>query len=290
MVKRLMKNMNANPPCFLRSVALVFFALLGATAHAEGSVGFQEDIVPILKTKPVFMKFILDTFQIKHRGNGWGIRIGNEAMPHLGGVRIGPYTFDATWHGPDGDTPITLVVNTNTKFFNRAGREIIDDSLAQAYSIKEALESIEVIEPDRGSSYSSTMNFDLPDAPTHSAVNVSFQNDILPTLEDRPVFKKFILGTFKISDVGQGVRSDSKATPHLGSVKIGPYRFHAIWHGPTGDTPLTLIVNTNHSFFNRNGQKITIMMNAPLSGAYSSREMFDSIEIDPVQINTTHSQ
>ena len=68
-------------------------------------------------------------------------------MPHLGGARTGPYEFKATWRGANGDVPVTLIIDTNTGFFDRAGREIRNGQLDQAVSVKETFDSIEIEQP-----------------------------------------------------------------------------------------------------------------------------------------------
>ena len=254
------------------------FSFIPAQVWAEGSVGFEEDVLPILKFRPFFEKFILETFKMRYNGNGWGVRIGNEAIPHLGGARIGPYKFQATWRDSNGDIPITLTINTNIKFFNRVGREIKDGNLVRAYSRKETLYSIE-IGPEKNSQY---MNVSMcpPTAVAHSESGVNFQTDMLPMLKASPAFAKFILGTFKISDAGRGKRISQKSVPHFGGVRMSPYRFHAIRHDPNGDVPVTLVINTNITFFDSKGQEITYGYNS-LKNAASLKETFDSIEIDP---------
>jgi hypothetical protein len=123
-------------------IAISLLWLAAAPAWADGSVSFQSDILPMIKARPEFEKFLLGTFKITDAG--FGTRISDQAMPHLGGARMGPYAFPATWHGVGGDVPITLVVDTDIKFFDRAGREIKNGRLKQAVSMKEAFGSIEI--------------------------------------------------------------------------------------------------------------------------------------------------
>lgn len=120
-------------------------SLVASPAWAEGSVSFAVDILPLIKARPIFEKFITDTFEITD--TGWGIRIGNEAMPHLGGARMGPYEFQAVWHSRNGDVPVTLVVDTDIKFFDGKGREITNGQLRNATRFKETFSSIEIEPP-----------------------------------------------------------------------------------------------------------------------------------------------
>lgn len=121
--------------------------LISGTVHADGSVSFTADIEPLLEARPVFKKFVDATFKVED--TGWGVRVGNEAMPHLGGARMGPYEFQALWHSRDGDVPITLVVDTDAKFFDSKGHEITNGELKDAFSLKETFTSIEIEPPKR---------------------------------------------------------------------------------------------------------------------------------------------
>ena len=123
-------------------------ALLSAAmpAWADGTVSFETDMLPMIKARPEFERFLLGTLKITD--TGFGTRISDRAMPHLGGARMGPYKFEATWHGPNGDVPITLIIDTDTRFLDKAGREIKGSRLEQAFSLKETFSAVE-IEPVR---------------------------------------------------------------------------------------------------------------------------------------------
>lgn len=130
-------------------LALGALCLLAAAlpAWADGTVSFKSDVLPLLKAKPAFEKFLLGTLQIDDAG--LGTRIADQAMPRLGGSRMGPYEFTATWHDANGDdVPVTLIVQTNTRFLDSAGREIRNGSLKQAARLQETFDSIQ-IEPRR---------------------------------------------------------------------------------------------------------------------------------------------
>ena len=126
------------------SMLIALSAMLLATtpARADGTVSFESDIRPLLKAKPAFEKFVLGTLKIDDAGSG--VRISEQAMPHLGGARMGPYEFRAVWHSAGGDVPVTLIVDTDIQFLDKAGREIVSDRLEQAVSLKETFGSIEI--------------------------------------------------------------------------------------------------------------------------------------------------
>ncbi|WP_143808852.1 hypothetical protein [Paraburkholderia susongensis] len=114
-------------------------------AYADGSVSFALDIIPMMKGRPIFEQFIAQSFSITD--TGWGIRIDSPTIPHMGGARIGPYRFNAIWHSPKGDVPVTLIIDTKTQFFDAHHREITGDDLREATSITETLDSIEIESP-----------------------------------------------------------------------------------------------------------------------------------------------
>lgn len=127
-------------------IVLCAFCSAATPTWADGTVSFKADVLPMLKAKPAFEKFLLGTLQITDAGSG--TRISDQAMPRLGGTRMGPYEFMATWHDASGDVPVTLIVQTNTRFLDSAGREIRNGSLKQAATLQETFDAIQ-IEPRR---------------------------------------------------------------------------------------------------------------------------------------------
>jgi len=79
---------------------------------------------------------------------GWGVRIDSPTMPDMSGARIGPYQFQAIWHSPKGDVPVTLIIDTDVKYFDAKGQEILSGDLTKTEKITESLSSVEV-EPAR---------------------------------------------------------------------------------------------------------------------------------------------
>jgi hypothetical protein len=130
---------------FSMSVSAV---LVTPVARADGSVSFAKDIAPILRSRPVFERFINQAFSVTD--TGWGVRINSPTMPHMGGARMGPYRFSALWRSPSGDVPVTLVIDTQVRYFDVHHKEIKGSDLRRTVSIKETLDSIEVEPPQNG--------------------------------------------------------------------------------------------------------------------------------------------
>ncbi|MBC8746685.1 hypothetical protein OKW43_003360 [Paraburkholderia sp. WC7.3g] len=126
--------------------AWLFCTLLVPIAYAEGAISFTDNIMPMLKDRPQFKEFILQSFSVTD--TGWGVRVDSLTMPHMGGARMGPYRFQAIWHSPQGDTPVTLVIDTKTEFFDSHRRQITGSDLRRTTSITETLDCIEVEPPE----------------------------------------------------------------------------------------------------------------------------------------------
>jgi hypothetical protein len=134
----------------MRKLALLL-GLWSAGACAlpgTGSVDFGETIVPMLDARPAFKKYLLCNFQIV--SDPTGTRIGDVAMPHLGGSVTGPYSMWANWQSPTGPVRVTLTLNTSITFFDKRGRPIHGGNYRPAVRFVEKLDSIEVDPPDDG--------------------------------------------------------------------------------------------------------------------------------------------
>lgn len=108
--------------------------------------------------------------------------------------------------------------------------------------------------------------------------SVSFVDDVVPILESRPVFKKFVLCNFDIVSDPMGVRIGGPTMPHMGGARMGPYSMYANWHGGNGDVRMILTINTNVKFFDKNGREVK---GGGLRAAAKLTETFDSIEVNP---------
>jgi len=136
-------------------VKIFLIFMVSPLAYADGSVSFSSDIGPMLKGRPLFEQFIRQTFSIVD--TGWGIRIDSPTMPKMGGARMGPYKFDAVWHSPSGDIPVTLVIDTKIQFFDARHKQIVGSDLRKTTSIEESLDSIEIEPPVNQTSGASSL-------------------------------------------------------------------------------------------------------------------------------------
>jgi hypothetical protein len=107
--------------------------------------------------------------------------------------------------------------------------------------------------------------------------STSFNETIVPMLNARPAFKKFVLCNFQIVSDPQGTRIGDVTMPHLGGAVTGPYSMWANWQSPNGPVKVVLVINTDITFFDKRGRPI----HGNLRPAVRFEEKFDSIEVDP---------
>jgi len=117
---------------------------MSAHGFCDGSIDFEQDLIPILKTNPVFATYILTNFTFY--SDPWGTRIGREAIPALGGARIGPYRILASYKTKNGEKPINIIINTHIRWFNKDGSEQKGETLDLDTATKriESLDSITI--------------------------------------------------------------------------------------------------------------------------------------------------
>ncbi|MBZ5789644.1 hypothetical protein K8353_05935 [Burkholderia contaminans] len=126
----------------LRNVlAAMLLALLPLPGFAEGTVGFNEDILPLFRDKPTLERFVLATFEV--RGAPVGIRIAGDAIPGLSGARVGPYTVPVNWSDHGRPVAATLTIYTTQVFYDSHGRTLEGD-LKEAVKVVEQVDSISV--------------------------------------------------------------------------------------------------------------------------------------------------
>jgi hypothetical protein len=123
-----------------------YFYILGAlfalitNARADGSF-FLKDIEPLLMQQPTLWKQIESALDIAAVGTA--PRIGYSANKELTGIRIAPFKLLAKPKGSKGKYVFELIVEADTKFVDRHGREV---PLERAVDYKETLSRIAIRE------------------------------------------------------------------------------------------------------------------------------------------------
>lgn len=100
--------------------------------------------------------------------------------------------------------------------------------------------------------------------------------ELMPILDESPVFKKLVFDTFDLHWTGGASRIGVNVNDRLGGRRIGPYYLNAKPKGQEGDFTLTLIFHTEVVFMDKDGKKTT------LRKAYSIDEELHSIEMIPI--------
>ncbi len=118
----------------LLGAAILLFAV--GAASAGGSLDFS-DLKDLLEQQPILARFISEHLDVAKIGNGG--RIGGKVSEELGGSRIAPYEFEAKAKGATGDFNLLLVIEAETTFLDRKGKET---GVAKATQIKERLKRI----------------------------------------------------------------------------------------------------------------------------------------------------
>lgn len=116
-----------------------------SNCFANGTVNFQEQVLPLINQRPFFAQFLSQTFVFEK--DAVGATVGTNVSRKLGLTRIGPYRVCARLRGSTGSDSCSLqvVIDTDTHFLDKNGNEI--DGPEGAESVKEDFYAIEVNPP-----------------------------------------------------------------------------------------------------------------------------------------------
>ena len=125
----------------MRRIALLVVLSIPLLAFADGTVSFQNDVIPILMQRPFFAKILLDTFQFKD--TVIATTIGRQVSPGLALDRAGPYRVLARKKSDKGTVyDMIVVINTTIHFLDKSGKET--ESPRNAVRLREDFDSIEI--------------------------------------------------------------------------------------------------------------------------------------------------
>ncbi|WOD20265.1 hypothetical protein [Paraburkholderia kirstenboschensis] len=127
------------------SMILLLSASYAANCFADGSVNFEQQVLPIINQRPFFADFLRQIFEFDK--DAVGVTIGSNVSKGLGLTRIGPYRVCAKLRGvlQSDPCPMQMVVDTDTHFFDKNGKEV--DGPEGAQSVRENFYAIEVDPP-----------------------------------------------------------------------------------------------------------------------------------------------
>jgi hypothetical protein len=109
-------------------------------ALAGGSLDFEQ-VRQLLHEKPALEVLLTQTLQVEH--SGMGVRLGFHWV-HLGGLRIGPYTFKGKPRGKTGPDTLDITICTHVTFVDAKGRAIegVDAAFETATDVREVVTAV----------------------------------------------------------------------------------------------------------------------------------------------------
>ncbi|MBS1169794.1 MAG: hypothetical protein H6R01_712 [Burkholderiaceae bacterium] len=108
-------------------------------SHAGGSVAF-EDVESLLRAQPVTQQWLASTLVLPETADA-EIRFGNQFV-HLGGARMGPYTFRAKVKGAAKPAEIDVTVCTAATFLDKSGKKVTKSVEKTAVKVEEKLTAV----------------------------------------------------------------------------------------------------------------------------------------------------
>lgn len=118
--------------------AILLFVTVGL-CQAGGSVSF-EDVERLLRSQPATYKWLSSTLELPDTADA-EIRFGNH-FKHLGGARMGPYTFRAKQKGVTSAVEIDVTVCAEAEFYDQSGKKITKAIEQKAVRVEEKLTAI----------------------------------------------------------------------------------------------------------------------------------------------------
>ncbi|MEA5098161.1 MAG: hypothetical protein VB032_06475 [Burkholderiaceae bacterium] len=127
--------MNNQVRWLLAAVALAAASL----CHAGGSVAF-EDVERLMRAQPATHQWLVSTLELPETADA-AIRFGHH-FRHLGGARIGPYTFRAKVKGTIPPVELEVTVCTGADFYDQAGQRVSTALEKTAVRVQEKLTAV----------------------------------------------------------------------------------------------------------------------------------------------------
>jgi hypothetical protein len=123
----------------MKRACIVIFTWLSAPTFsiAGGTVGLA-DIDPLLRQKPALREFLASSLDLNDTVMA-AIRFGPQ-FEHLSGGRMGPYMIEAWPKGSKGGSAIELVLCTDARFVDEAGKVVESD--IKAARVEEKLTAV----------------------------------------------------------------------------------------------------------------------------------------------------
>jgi hypothetical protein len=105
----------------------------------------------------------------------------------------------------------------------------------------------------------------------------SFEQDLLPILNQQPVIAKWLTGGLDFDETGDAIRIGQNVNPRFGGRRIGPYVILAKPKGATGPFTLEVTVETELICRDAAGKPVDV------SKAQTIQEKFSTVAVKPYQ-------
>ena len=117
----------------------------------------------------------------------------------------------------------------------------------------------------------------LPGSMAWAGASFSFEEDLLPILNQQPVIAKWLTGGLEFDQTGDAVRIGQNVNPRFGGLRVGPYVILAKPKGAAGSFSLEVTVETELICRDAAGKPVEV------SEAQTIQEKFSSVTVKPYQ-------
>ena len=123
----------------------LFLGVVGLVASglcsAGGSVEFKV-VDQLIRQQPTIYSWLSSSLVLPDTAFA-EVRFGPH-FKHLGGGRMGPYTFMAKPIASSSISEIEIIICTNARFFDKSGKQLLDSNIEDAVRLEEKLASVQV--------------------------------------------------------------------------------------------------------------------------------------------------
>ena len=123
----------------------LFLGVVGLVASglcsAGGSVEFKV-IEQLIRQQPTMYSWLSSSLVLPDTAFA-EVRFGSH-FKHLGGGRMGPYTFMAKPRASSSTSEIEVIVCTDVRFLDKSGKQLPDSKIEDAVRLEEKLASVQV--------------------------------------------------------------------------------------------------------------------------------------------------
>jgi hypothetical protein len=117
----------------------------------------------------------------------------------------------------------------------------------------------------------------FPGSAAWAGGSFSYEQDLLPILNQQPVLAKWLTGGLDFDETGDAIRLGQNVNPRFGGLRVGPYVILAKPKGAAGPFTLEVTVETDLISLNKAGKPVDV------SKAQTIEQKFSSVSVKPYQ-------